>query len=116
MREEGLGKLYKDGETIIKAGDVGTCMYVVQEGQVEVSIDRDGQPLILSRLGKGDFFGEMAIFEHEVRSATVKSCGPARVLTVDKSNFLRRIQEDPALAFRVRGRRHRRGYQRGRRG
>jgi CRP-like cAMP-binding protein len=43
----------------------------------------------------------MAIFEHEVRTATVRAVGEARVLTIDKKNFLRGIHEDPSLAFRI---------------
>ena len=43
----------------------------------------------------------MAVFEREVRSATVRALGEARVLTLDRKNFLRRINEDPSLAFRV---------------
>ncbi|HKJ38452.1 MAG TPA: cyclic nucleotide-binding domain-containing protein, partial [Anaerolineales bacterium] len=43
----------------------------------------------------------MAIFEHEIRSATVRSLGPTRILTVDHKSFLRRIHEDPSLAYRL---------------
>jgi CRP-like cAMP-binding protein len=43
----------------------------------------------------------MAIFQKETRSATVRAKGTARVLTLDKKNFLRRINEDPSLAFRI---------------
>jgi CRP-like cAMP-binding protein len=52
-------------------------------------------------LEEGEIFGEMAIFEREVRSATVRAQGEARVLTVDKKTFLRRVQEDPSLAFNL---------------
>jgi len=52
-------------------------------------------------MGKGEFFGEMALFDREVRSATVCADGPARILTVDRHSLLRRIQEDPSLAFRI---------------
>jgi CRP-like cAMP-binding protein len=43
----------------------------------------------------------MAIFEQEVRSATVRALGIARVLTIDKKNFMRRIHEDPSLAYHM---------------
>jgi CRP-like cAMP-binding protein len=43
----------------------------------------------------------MAIFDRDVRSATVRALGEVRVLTVDKKNFLRRIHQDPSLAFRI---------------
>ena len=45
--------------------------------------------------------GEMAIFERVDRSATLRAMGRVRVLTIDKKNFLRRVHEDPSLAFRI---------------
>ena len=96
-----LGKVYEDGEIIIRQGEVGNCMYVIQEGKVEVLIDNDGQEVQLAVREQGDFIGEMAIFERDVRSATVRAFGVVRVLTIDKKNFLRRISQDPSLAFRI---------------
>ncbi len=96
-----LGKLYKDGEVIIRQGDVGTCMYVIQKGQVEVLLEDGDHEVHLALRREGDFFGEMALFDRDVRSATVRALGEARILTVDKRNFMRRIHEDPALAFRL---------------
>ncbi len=101
MEAGSLGRLYRDGEDIVKQGDVGDCMYVIQEGQAEVLRDNGGEQVRLAILEGGDFFGEMAIFEREVRCATVRALGQVRALTIDKRNFLRRIQEDPAVAFRL---------------
>jgi CRP/FNR family cyclic AMP-dependent transcriptional regulator len=101
MKAGALGKVYPDGEIIIRQGEKGDCIYVVQDGFVEVVKEIDGYNLQLAVLGKGDFFGEMAIFEHEVRMATVRASGEARVLTIDKKNFLRRIHEDPSLAYHL---------------
>ena len=101
MTEGALGKVYQDGEIIICQGDEGDCMFVIQEGQVEVVLKEDDQEVQLAVRGEGEFFGEMAIFEREERMATVRALGTARVLTVDKKNFLRRIHEDPSLAFRL---------------
>jgi CRP/FNR family cyclic AMP-dependent transcriptional regulator len=96
-----LGAVYQDGQVIVREGETGDCMYVIQEGQVEVVVKLDGEEARVRTLGKNDFFGEMAIFEHEVRTATVRALGEARVLTIDKRNFLRGIHEDPSLAFRI---------------
>lgn len=96
-----LGKIYQDGEVIIHQGDVGDCMYVIQDGNVEVVMEENGNEVILAQRGEGDFFGEMAIFDRDVRSATVRAKGQVRALTVDKKNFLRRIHKDPSLAFRI---------------
>lgn len=97
-----LGKIYRDGETIIHQGRTGESMYVVQGGQVEV-VQRsdDGKEQHLAYLDAGDFFGEMAVFEKEVRSATVRAHGEARVLKIDKRTLLRRIREDPLLAVNL---------------
>jgi CRP/FNR family transcriptional regulator len=96
-----LGKVYEDGEIIIRQGEVGNCMYVIQEGQVEVLREEDGQEIQIAIRKEGDFVGEMAIFERDVRSATVRALGQVRALTIDKKNFLRRISQDPSLAFRI---------------
>ena len=96
-----LGKIYQDGEDIVKQGDNGDCMYVIQSGQVEVLKETDGKTVRLAVRREGDFFGEMALFEHKVRMATVRALGTARILTIDKKNFLRRIHEDPSLAYHL---------------
>ncbi|MCJ7629776.1 MAG: cyclic nucleotide-binding domain-containing protein [Longimicrobiales bacterium] len=101
MGQGALGTVYKDGDAIVRQGELGDCMYVVQSGQVEVVQATTGGEQRLAILGTGDFFGEMAVFEREVRSATVRAHGEARVLKVDKKTLLRRIKEDPLLAVNL---------------
>ncbi|MBI5568862.1 MAG: cyclic nucleotide-binding domain-containing protein [Desulfomonile tiedjei] len=96
-----LGKIYSEGEIIVRQGDVGDCMFVIQSGKVEVIKEEGGKEVKLAELAEGDFFGEMALFEKDVRSATVRPLGEVRVLTVDKKMFLRKIHDDPSLAFRI---------------
>lgn len=101
MKSGALGKVYEDGELIVRQNDVGDCMYVIQEGQVEVVTTLDGQEVVLAVRSTGEFFGEMAIFEKEVRSADVRALGRVRVLTIDRKNIMARVHEDPSLAFRI---------------
>jgi len=101
MKSSELGKTFDDGEVIIRQGDAGNFMYEILDGHVEVLQERKGKEVRLAVLAKGDFFGEMAIFEREVRSATVRAQGKVRVLTVDRKILLRRISEDPSLALRI---------------
>jgi CRP-like cAMP-binding protein len=101
MRKATLGQSYADGEAIVRQGEVGSSMYVVQAGEVEVIREAEDGEHRLAVLGAGDFFGEMSIFEREVRSATVRALGSAQVLTVDKRTLLRRIKEDPFLAINI---------------
>ena len=101
MSSGALGREYKGGDVIVHQGEIGDCMYVIQEGEVEVVRIENGSIIRLAVLGRGDFFGEMSVFEKEVRSATVRALDKVRVITVDKKTFMRRIQEDPTLAFRI---------------
>ena len=101
MKESELGKLYQDGELIVRQGEQGNCMYVLQKGEVEVLLRDGDKELCLAVLGEGDFFGEMGLFEQEVRSASVRARGDVRALTVDKKTFLRKVHEDPSLAFNM---------------
>jgi len=96
-----LGKIYQHGDIIVRQGEVGNSMYVIQDGYVEVVKETESQEVQLAILGKDDFFGEMAIFEKEVRGATVRALGTSRILTIDSKNLLRRIHEDPSLAYRL---------------
>jgi len=101
MNKGGLGRTYENGEIVFRQGGVGDSMYVVLEGQVEVFVETGGNEARLRVLGEGETVGEMAIFAREVRSASVRALGKARLLTVDKGNFLARVQQDPSLAFRI---------------
>jgi CRP-like cAMP-binding protein len=101
MKAGELGKIYKDGEIIVRQGDVGNCMHVVQSGQVEVMKEMNGVETSLTVLGEGGIFGEMALLGKEVRSATVRALREVRILTVDKKTFLRWMSQDPTVAFHV---------------
>ncbi|MQY57730.1 cyclic nucleotide-binding domain-containing protein [bacterium] len=96
-----LGRVYNDGQVIIHQGEEGDRMYEIQDGQVEVIQEKNGKEFRLAVLGKGDFFGEMAVFDREVRSATVRALGIVRAITIDKRTFLKKITRDPSLAFRI---------------
>jgi CRP-like cAMP-binding protein len=96
-----LGKTYSDGEIITRQGDVGDCMFVIQQGKVQVLVEKDGVETPLRVASEGEFMGEMSIFDHEERSATLRALGEARLLTIDRKNFLKRVHKDPSLAFRL---------------
>lgn len=97
----GLGKEYRTGEVVFRQGDKGNCMFVIQDGEVEAVVDSDGRELRLRTMGPNEFFGEMALFEQEIRTATIRTLRPSRILSIDKKNFLGGIHEDPSLAYRI---------------
>jgi len=96
-----LGRHFKNGEEIIKQGDTGDCVYVIQKGRVEIIDESGDEEIKITELGETEFFGEMGLFEKDVRSATVRSIGETRVLTLDKRNFYQTIQKDPSIAYRM---------------
>lgn len=102
MTNSALGQWYSSGQVIIREGELGDSIYAVQEGELEVFRQRkDGGEIRVATLHAGDIFGEMAILQKDVRSATVRTLTEARLLTLDKKTFLRRVHEDPSLAFNM---------------
>jgi CRP-like cAMP-binding protein len=101
MSTGALGRIYRDGEIVVRQGARDDCMHVIQEGEVEVLLEKDGREVPLAVRGDGEVIGEMAIFDRAPHSATVRARGEARILTVDKRGFMRRIQEDPSLAIHI---------------
>ena len=108
MESSALGKTYHDGEVIIRQGEKGEFMYVIQSGQVEVireNSDKNDKELRITVLDEGKIFGVVPLFERigsvgTIRS-TVRALGEVRVITVDKKTLLRRIHGDPSLAYRI---------------
>lgn len=101
MKNKKLGKPYKDGELIIKQGTTGNCLYVIQEGLVEVIKETPEGEVKVAELGETEFFGEMGLFEEDVRSCTVRAIGDAKILTIDKRNLYKSIHQDSSLAYRL---------------
>lgn len=89
------------GEDIVREGDLGSQMYIIQRGRVAVLKTVGEQPVELAELGKGDFFGEMSLLEGLPRSATVRALEPTRVLIIEPGGFLVKIRRDPTLAFEL---------------
>ena len=99
--EGGLEQVYQDGDVIIREGDKGSEMYIIQSGAVKVTKKTEKGEIILATLSKGDFFGEMALFERARRSATVSAVGEIRVIVLHAGNFLYRLRQDPTLVFEM---------------
>ncbi len=95
-RPIGVGtEMYEDGQVIIRQGDVGTAMYIVRRGLVEVVREPDGvgnAEKVVARLGPGEHFGEIAVLHNVPRTATVRAKGPVEVLRLSRDDT-RRLSE-----------------------
>jgi CRP/FNR family transcriptional regulator len=101
MKDGELGRVYADGEVICKEGDMGDVMYAIQSGTVKISKLSGGKEQTFIILGRGDLFGEMALFDRQPRSATATALGEARVLSIDKKKLFTSISRDPTLVFKL---------------
>lgn len=90
---------YKAGQIIIKQGDVGETAYVIEDGLVEILIERpDGQTHQVGTRGPGALIGEMAIVDHGTRTATVRAIHDCTLLEITHEDFSQRLDNaDPIL-------------------
>ena len=74
---------YAKDDAVFHADEIGDVFYLIREGQVKVTMTSpEGKEIILSILAAGDFFGEMALFDNEPRSATVIAMEPIEVVSI----------------------------------
>ena len=89
---------YNAGEVIEKEGDSGVAFYLITSGSVEV---RKGEKMV-TKLGRGQFFGEMALIDKQPRSATVVSGeSGTKALVMPVWNFKAAVATDPTVAMGV---------------
>ena len=66
-------EVFAADEQIFKAGDAGDCAYLIEQGAVEVFVTDQGVERLVSKMGKGEMFGEIALIDHQPRTATVRA-------------------------------------------
>lgn len=88
---------YRDKEVVFYAGDPGLGMYLVLTGAVTVQLN-DKQ---LAELGPGDFFGEVALFGGEIRTADAISIGDSELIGFFRPDLLEWVERLPKLGVKV---------------
>ncbi len=89
-------------EVIIRQGDIGDELFILESGEVVVTTDQPGEgPLEVARLGPGSFFGEMAALTGEPRKATVRALSECEVLVIGKAALAEVFAEAPEVAEHV---------------
>ncbi|HKP47281.1 MAG TPA: mechanosensitive ion channel family protein [Pyrinomonadaceae bacterium] len=74
--------VFAPGELVIRAGDPGSSMFVVHNGKVAVQLNENGRPRTVATLSEGAFFGEMALFTGEPRTANIVALEETEVLEI----------------------------------
>jgi CRP-like cAMP-binding protein len=88
---------YSAGQVIFSEQDTGEVMYVVIDGEVEVSYH--GQSI--ETIGPGGLLGELAIIDHKTRSATATAKTDCKLVAIDQQRFLFMIEETPFFGLEV---------------
>src|SRR5687767_3632957 len=93
---------YAKDDVVFHESESGDVFCLIREGKVKVTmISPEGKEIILSMMGPGDFFGEMALLDDEPRSATVVALEPLDVVTIWRSDFLSILQENFSITRKV---------------
>jgi cAMP-dependent protein kinase regulator len=87
------GRAVDPGEVLVREGDTGNEFFVIGTGEVTVS--RDGKEI--ARLGPGEFFGELALFDEAPRNATVTATTGTTVVTVGRDAFQKLLGDLPGF-------------------
>jgi CRP-like cAMP-binding protein len=87
---------YQDGAVIFEDGSHGDWIYVVEEGEVEISKRIDEQKIVIEVLKPGEMFGELAYIGRMARTATAIAVGPTVVGLLDRDYFDREFNSLPA--------------------
>jgi CRP-like cAMP-binding protein len=92
---------FAKGDRIFCQGDLGTEMFIIQEGEVEIVKNIGGESHVLSRLEKGDFFGEMAVLESVPRTADAIAASDVKIVAINGSRFDEMLKKNPEVAVRI---------------
>ena len=90
---------YNEGDILFNEGDIGSCLYVIVEGKVRIFTEvEDGITKEITRLGKNESFGEMALLSGSPRSASVQAISRLTVLKISKEQFDNVIAQNKYLS------------------
>lgn len=93
---------YAKHTLIIQEGDESDSLYVITEGRVKVFLnDERGKEAILNYQEAGEYFGELALLDHALRSASVQALEPTHCVVITRTDFMRCLAMHPDIAFRV---------------
>ena len=92
----------KEKTCLFRAGDDGNAMYLIERGKVRISVQAtDGHEMTLTELGRGDFFGEMALLDGQKRSADAIVSEDARLAVLSREHFLSFVRSNPNVALEM---------------
>jgi CRP/FNR family cyclic AMP-dependent transcriptional regulator len=93
---------YDVGNVIFEEGSTGRELYVVLDGKIDIVKDSGATRMTIVTLGKGEFFGEMAVIDGSSRSATAIAAAPkTKVMRINHARFVYLVSQQPAFALMI---------------
>lgn len=93
---------YSDGEAVIKAGNIERRMYIIIDGSVEIFLTDGRNKIRVDTLERGDFFGEISLFNNIPRSANVMAMGDVKLAYIDSLQELKLfLLKNPSFAAKM---------------
>ena len=94
----GVPRMFRERTVLVTEGENTNALYIILEGRVRAYVsDANGREAVLSVMGPGEYFGEVA-FDEGPRSASVVTLEPCRLLVVPRTEFETFLDENPAFA------------------
>ncbi|MGH9875302.1 MAG: cyclic nucleotide-binding domain-containing protein [Pyrinomonadaceae bacterium] len=97
LAQAATSHVFAPGETVIRAGDPGSSMFVVHNGRVSVQVSENRRARTVATLSEGAFFGEMALFTGEPRTANIVAIEETEVLEIGHSAMKQVFDTNPDL-------------------
>lgn len=99
-------RFYRPEEIIFRQGEVGVGVYLLVSGNVDIFVDdltmNSSQPMHVTRLVPGDFFGELSLVEeHDRRSATAKASSDCTVIGFFKPDLMEIVERNPSTGVKI---------------
>ena len=103
MNPQNLQKSFDSGEYIFKEAEPAECVYLIDSGRVEISLERDGRKAVIDTINEGEIFGEMALVDQLPRSASARAIIPTTVTEIPLNYIRQKItQSDPTIRMFLR--------------
>ena len=101
-----LGRLFervqlKSGETLLRQGEPGDCMFLLASGRLRAYVERDGREVIVGEVGRGEVVGEMALLIDEPRSATIRAIRDSELFRLSKDAFDLFLEKHPVALKQI---------------
>ena len=102
IEQHSMPRTFAKNTIIVSEGDQTDSLYIVLDGRLKVyCCDENGKEVTLTDLKKGDYFGEIALFDGDVRSASVVSMTASKCLVINQMAFKDAFTQHPELAFKM---------------